>query len=122
MEHSTGFFSAIQQLRQLPLDVRTITLGINVADCHDRSLHSLCDSLYRRVVSKGERLTAVCGDVASLFGVPILQRRLCVTPIDRVSQGFSAEDFVNIAKTLDGAAANVHVDRIGGFAADVQHG
>ena len=121
-EHSTSFFSALQQLRQLPLDVRTITLGINVADCHDRSLHVLCESLYQRIVTKGAKLAAVCGEVSSLFGVPILQRRLCVTPIDRVAQGKNADDFVNIARTLDGAAANLHIDRIGGFAADVQHG
>ena len=122
MEHSTSFFSALQQLRQLPLDVRTITLGINIADCHDRSLHSMCESLYQRIVSKAARLSAVCGEVSSLFGVPILQRRLCVTPIDRVAQGFSEGDLVSIAKTLDGAAANLRIDRIGGFAADVQHG
>ena len=122
MVHSTGFFSALQQLRQLPLDVRTVTLGINIADCTDRSFHKLCDGIYQRIIEKAGRMNAVCSEVASLMGVPVLQRRLCVTPIDRVAQGFNAHDFVNIAKTLDGAAANVHADRIGGFAADVQHG
>lgn len=122
MVNSTGFFSALQQLRQLPLDVRTVTLGINIADCGDRSFHKLCDGMYHRIVDKAGRLNAVCTEVAALMGVPVLQRRLCVTPIDRVAQGFNASDFVNIAKTLDGAAANVHADRIGGFAADVQHG
>jgi uncharacterized protein (UPF0210 family) len=122
MEQSTGFFSALQQLRQLPLDVRTVTLGINIADCTDRSFHKLCDGMYQRIVDRAGRMNTVCSEVASLMGVPVLQRRLCVTPIDRVAQGFSASDFVNIAKTLDGAAANVHADRIGGYAADVQHG
>ncbi len=122
MVHSTGFFSALQQIRQLPLDVRTVTLGINIADCTDRSFHKLCDGIYQRIVDKAGRMNAVCSEVASMTGVPVLQRRLCVTPIDRVAQGFNASDFVNIAKTLDGAAANVHADRIGGFAADVQHG
>ena len=122
MEQNRGFFSALQQIRQLPLDVRTVTLGINIADCADRSFHKLCDGIYQRIISKAERMNAVCSEVASLMGVPVLQRRLCVTPIDRVAQGFNASDFVNIAKTLDGAAANVHADRIGGFAADVQHG
>ena len=122
MAHSTGYFSALQQLRQLPLDVRTVTLGINIADCADRSFHRLCDGIYQRIVEKAGRMNAVCSEVASLMGVPVLQRRLCVTPIDRVAQGFNASELVNIAKTLDGAAANVHADRIGGFAADVQHG
>lgn len=122
MDQLTGFFSALQQLRQLPLDVRTVTLGINISDCADRSFHKLCEGIYQRIISKAGRLNAVCSEVAALMGVPVLQRRLCVTPIDRVAQGFNATDFVNIAKTLDGAAANVHADRIGGYAADVQHG
>jgi uncharacterized protein (UPF0210 family) len=122
MVHKSGFFSALQHLRQVPLDVRTVTLGINIADCTDRSFHKLCDGIYHRIVDKAGRMNAICSEVASLMGVPILQRRLCVTPIDRVAQGFNASDFVNIAKTLDGAAANVHADRIGGYAADVQHG
>lgn len=122
MVQNTGFFSALQQIRQLPLDVRTVTLGINIADCADRSFHKLCDGIYQRILAKAGRLNAVCSEVASLMGVPVLQRRLCVTPIDRIAQGFNASDFVNIAKTLDGAAANVHADRIGGFAVDVQHG
>ena len=113
MAHNDSFFSALQQLRQLPLDVRTITLGINVSDCHNHSLHTLCEGLYQRIISKAERLTSVCGDVSSLFGVPIMQRRIVVTPIDRVAQGFAASDLVNVAKTLEGAAAQVRVDRIG---------
>lgn len=122
MIYNTGFFSALQHLRQLPLDVRTVTLGINISDCADRNFHKLCDGIYQRIIDRAGRLNSVCTEVASLMGVPVLQRRLCVTPIDRVAQGFQAADFVNIAKTLDGAAANVRADRIGGYAADVQHG
>lgn len=122
MSHNDSFFSALQQLRQLPLDVRTITLGINVSDCHDHTLHPLCEALYQRIIKRAERLTSVCGEVSSLFGVPILQRRIVVSPIDRLTQGFDAGDMVNVAKTLEGAAAQVRVDRIGGYAADVQHG
>jgi hypothetical protein len=122
MAHNDSFFSALQQLRQLPLDVRTVTLGINVSDCHEHALHPLCESLYQRIISKAERLTHVCGEVSSLFGVPILQRRIVVSPIDRIAQGFGAGDLINVAKTLEGAAAHVRVDRIGGYAADVQHG
>jgi len=122
MANNDSFFSALQQLRQLPLDVRTITLGISVADCRSQHLHSLCDGLYQRIIGRAERLTSVCGEVSSLLGVPIMQRRIVVTPIDRVAQGFDANDLVNVARTLEGAAAQVRVDRIGGFAADVQHG
>ncbi len=63
MDQSTGFFSALQQIRQLPLDVRTVTLGINIADCTDRSFHKLCDGVYQRIVTKAGRMNAVCTEV-----------------------------------------------------------
>ncbi|MFO0917441.1 MAG: DUF711 family protein [Planctomycetaceae bacterium] len=122
MEHSTSFFTALSQLPQVPLDIRTMTLGISIADCGDHSLHTLCDSIYRRINEAAGNFAKVCQDSANRFGVPILQRRLSVTPIDRVAQGHNADDLVHVARTLDGATAAVHADRIGGFAADVQHG
>jgi len=122
MEHSTSFFTALSQLPQVPLDIRTITLGISIADCGDHSLHTLCDSIYRRITDAAGSFSRVCSETSSRFGVPILQRRLCVTPIDRVAQGHTADDLMHVARTLDGATAAVHADRIGGFAADVQHG
>jgi hypothetical protein len=105
-----------------PLEVRTVTLGLNVADLADRNLHKLCDTLYQRIVSRAATFGAVCGAVAAEFGVPILQRRVCVTPLDRLAEGFGADDLVNIARTLDGAAAHVHVDQIAGYLARVPHG
>lgn len=122
MEHSTSFFAALSQLPQVPLDIRTITLGISISDCGDHNLHTLCDSIYRRITESAGSFSKVCTESASRFGVPILQRRLSVTPIDRVAQSHSAEDLVHVARTLEGATAAVHADRIGGFAADVQHG
>lgn len=122
MEHSSSFFTELSKLPQVPLDIRTITLGISIADCGDHNLHTLCDSIYRRITDAAGSFAKVCTEAASRFGVPILQRRLSVTPIDRVAQGHSGEDLVHVARTLEGAAAAVHADRIGGFAADVQHG
>src|SRR5581483_10801693 len=55
-------------------------------------------------------------------GVPILQRRVCVTPLDRLAEGFGADDMVNMARTLDGAAGHVHVDQIAGYLARAPHG
>jgi uncharacterized protein (UPF0210 family) len=122
MEHSSSFFTELAKLPQVPLDIRTITLGISIADCGDHNLHTLCDSIYRRIVEAAGNFAKVCTESASRFGVPILQRRLSVTPIDRLAQGRSGEDLVHVARTLEGATAAVHADRIGGFAADVQHG
>lgn len=122
MEHSTSFFTALSQLPQVPLDIRTITLGVSIADCGDHNLHTLCDSIYKRITEAAGDFARVCTESTSRFGVPILQRRLSVTPIDRVAQGHSAENLMHVARTLEGASAAVHAERIGGFAADVQHG
>jgi len=105
-----------------PLEVRTVTLGLNAADLADRVLHKVCDGLYQRIIAMAGTFGSVCEAVAAEYGVPILQRRVCVTPLDRLSEGFGADDLVNIARTLDGAAAHVHVDQIAGYLARAAHG
>jgi hypothetical protein len=105
-----------------PLEVRTVTLSLNAADLGDRNLHRLCEGLYQRIVQRAGSFVAVCGNVSAEFGVPILQRRVCVNPLDRLAEGFGTDDVVNIARTLDGAAAHVHVDQIAGYLARVPHG
>lgn len=100
-----------------PLEVRTVTLGINCADLGDRQLHTFCEGLYRRIVAKAQPFVSECLAVSGELGVPILQRRVCVTPLDRLTEGFGADDLLNVARTLDGAAANVHLDQISGYCA-----
>lgn len=122
MEHSTSFFAALAQLPHVPLDIRTMTLGISIADCGDHNLHTLCDGIYRRILDAAGSFARACSETSTRFGVPILQRRLSVTPIDRVAQGHGGDELLHVAKTLEDATCAVHADRIGGFAADVQHG
>jgi uncharacterized protein len=98
-----------------PLEVRTVTLAINVGDLAERSLHPLCEAIYQRVLARSQAFVAACGAVAAEYGIPILQRRACVTPLDRIAEGFGPEELVSIARTLDGAAANAHLDLIGGY-------
>lgn len=105
-----------------PLEVRTVTLGINAADVADRNLHRLCDGLYQRVLQRAQPFVRTCGEVSAEFGVPILQRRVCVAPVDRLCEGHGPDDVVNIGRTLDGAAAHVHLDQIAGYLVRVPHG
>ncbi|MBX3448067.1 MAG: DUF711 family protein [Planctomycetaceae bacterium] len=107
---------------QLPLEVRSMTLAINVADCADRSLHRLCDGIYQKVTRGAARFAEIAGDVAAEYGVPILQRRLAVSGVSEIADGFGPEDLLHVARTLDGAAAQVHAERIGGFSADARFG
>lgn len=105
-----------------PLEVRTVTLGINAGDLANRSLHGLCESLYQRILERAGMFSQICTSVAADLGVPILQRRVCVSPIDRLTEGHGSEDLINIGRTLDGAAASAHLDQISGFFVRAQHG
>ena len=105
-----------------PLEVRTVTLGMNVGDLANRNLHPLCESLYQRILDRAGSLRQACIQVAADTGVPILQRRVCVSPIDRLAEGHSPEDLVHIGRTLDGAAASAQLDQISGFFINAQHG
>lgn len=105
-----------------PLEVRTVTLGINVADLSDRSLNRLCEGLYQRILQQAQPFVQLCETVSAEYGVPILQRRVCVSPVDRLAEGHNPDDVLHIAKTLDGAAGHVRIDQIAGFLVRVQNG
>ena len=88
------------------LDVRTITLGISLLDCVDSNLDALCDKIYRKITSLASNLVATGRDIERDFGIPIVNKRISVTPISLVGGAAckSPEDFVTTAKTLDKAA------------------
>ena len=106
------------------LDVRTITLGISLLDCAGGSLEEVNDRIYRKITSLAGNLVATGQQIEQDFGIPIVNKRISVTPISLV--GGSAckcpEDFVTIAKTLDRAAKEVGVNFIGGYSALVSKG
>ncbi len=106
------------------LDVRTITLGISLLDCIDTDLEKLNDNIYRKITTLAENLVATGQDIENEYGIPIVNKRISVTPIALV--GASAcktpEDYVTIARTLDRAAKKVGVNFIGGYSALVSKG
>ncbi len=106
------------------LDVRTITMGISLLDCCDPDLKTLNEKIYRKITTYAKDLVSTGEAIARDFGVPIVNKRISVTPIALV--GGSAckcpEDFVTIAKTLDEAARQVGVNFIGGYSALVSKG
>lgn len=101
------------------LDVRTITLGISLLDCIDSDRKVLCDKIYNKITHIAENLVSVGEDIGREFGIPIVNKRISVTPIALVggSACQTPEDFVEIAKTLDRAAETVGVNFIGGYSA-----
>ncbi len=106
------------------LDVRTITLGISLLDCIDADLDRLNDKIYNKITTVAKDLVAVGEQIEKEFGIPIVNKRISVTPIALVggSACKTAKDFVTIAKTLDRARKDVGVNFLGGYSALVSKG
>ncbi|MBQ7405615.1 MAG: PFL family protein, partial [Candidatus Methanomethylophilaceae archaeon] len=106
------------------LDVRTITMGISLLDCIDSDLDTLCKNIYDKITASARDLVRVGDDIGLEFGVPVINKRISVTPIALVggSACKSPKDFVKVAETLDSAAKEVGVNFIGGYSALVQKG
>lgn len=106
------------------LDVRTITLGISLIDCITDDLEKLTCNIYEKITTTARDLVAVGKDIEKEFGIPIVNKRISVTPIGLIGASAckSPDDFVRIAKTLDEAAAKVGVNFIGGYSALVAKG
>ena len=106
------------------LDVRTITMGISLLDCCDSNLDALNEKIYRKITTYAKDLVSTGEAIARDFGVPIVNKRISVTPIALVGGCAckSPEDFVTLARTLDRAAKEVGVNFIGGYSALVSKG
>ena len=106
------------------LDVRTITLGISLMDCCDPDLKKLNDKIYKKITRIAKDLVPVGAAIEREFGIPIVNKRVSVTPISIVGSSAcrTSEDFVSIAKTLDKAAKDVNVNFIGGYSTLVPKG
>lgn len=106
------------------LDVRTITLGISLLDCIDDDINVLNSNIYKKITTVAKDLVKTGEDISKEFGIPIVNKRISVTPIGLIGASAcnSVDDFVSIAKTLDKAAADVGVNFIGGFSALVAKG
>lgn len=106
------------------LDVRTITMGISLLDCSSDSVKKTCENIYKKITTKAENLVKVGKEIELDFGIPIVNKRVSVTPIALVGASCckTVEDYVEIAKTLDKAAHTIGVNFIGGFSALVSKG
>ena len=104
------------------LDVRTVTMGISLFDCVSDDPDRLCDRIYSKLCRKAKELVAVVGQIEKEFGIPIINKRISVTPISLIGADFDNDAYVKIARTLDRAAKDLGVNFIGGFGALVQKG
>ena len=113
-----------KMIEQENLDVRTITMGISLLDCMDSDIDKVCENIYRKITTKAQNLVSVGEEIEKKFGVPIVNKRISITPIGFVGSSScrTTQDFVKIAKALDKAAKATRVNFIGGYTAVVSKG
>ncbi|OCG03997.1 PFL family protein [Gilliamella sp. wkB112] len=112
----------IKMIEEEKLDIRTITMGISLLDCIDSDGEKARQKIYEKITRLAKNLVKVGEDISSEFGIPIINKRISVTPISLIAGASNDKDYVEFAKTLDAAAKAVGVNFIGGFSALVQKG
>jgi uncharacterized protein (UPF0210 family) len=98
----------IEMLKNENLDVRTVTLGISLRDCVSSSVDELCGRVRLKIEKHAKDLVFVCDQVSKKYGIPIVNKRLAVTPIAAVAEGLKGEEYLEVARTLDRGAKGVH--------------
>ena len=122
MLRSDQILATVEMIQKENLDVRTVTMGISLLDCRCGDVEETCKKIHTRITDYAGHFVATCDAISKKYGIPVVNKRIAVTPIAFVGAGFFRDDFVRIAKTLDQAATDVGVDILGGFSAQVEKG
>ncbi len=120
---NTGeILQTIEMIDQQHLDIRTITMGINLLDCCDSDPKAACRKIYDKITSSARHLVRVGGEIEAEFGIPIVNKRISVTPMALVAGASQTDNYVPFAEAMDRAAKETGVNFIGGFSALVHKG
>lgn len=122
MINTQDVLETINMIREENLDIRTITMGISLWDCVSEDVDRLCDKIYDKITTRAEKIVATGNDIEKMYGIPIVNKRVSVTPISLVGGAASPEGYLKIAHTLQRAADTLGINFIGGFSALVQKG
>jgi uncharacterized protein (UPF0210 family) len=122
MINTQDVLETINMIREECLDIRTITMGISLWDCVSDDTDRLCDKIYDKITKKAEHLVKTGADIEKMYGIPIVNKRVSVTPVSLIGGNSSPEGYIKIAKTLQRAANTLGINFIGGFSALVQKG
>ena len=120
--NSSEILQTIEMIDQQHLDVRTVTMGISLLDCADADMNLCCEKVYEKICRKAEKLVETGCAIEREFGIPIVNKRVSVSPISLVASSCREDDYTPLALTLDKAAKAVGVNFIGGFSALAQKG
>lgn len=122
MLNARDILETITMIQEEHLDVRTITMGISLLDCCHSDIDIMCDRVYDKITRKAKNLVAVGEQIEKEFGIPIINKRISVTPAAMILASCENRDAVRLAKTLERAACECGVNFLGGFSALVQKG
>lgn len=122
MVRAEDIFETNRMIAEYNLDVRTITMGLSLLDCAHPDLNVFCTNIYDKITRKAEKLVATGEEIEATFGIPIVNKRIAVTPIAIAASACKTDSYVPVAQALDRAAKEVGVNFIGGFSALVDCG
>ncbi len=122
MIEKIDILETIRMISEEHLDIRTVTMGISLLSCAGNDVDTVCKKVYDKITGAAADLVSVAEQISVEYGVPIINKRISVTPVSLVLQSEKSEDFVKLAMTLDDAAKKTGVNFIGGFSALVQKG
>ena len=122
MLNTIDILETIKMITEENLDIRTVTMGISLFDCISDDPQRLEKKIYDKITGSAKNLVKVCEELERTYGIPIVNKRISVTPISYVGAGLSPDGFVRLAKVLERAARELGVNFIGGYSAHVQKG
>ena len=122
MLNTNDILETIRMIADENLDVRTVTMGISLLDCADPDPKKACEKIYQKITTRAKDLVKTANEISDTYGMPIVNKRISVTPIAMLLASAPDADPVEYAKTLDAAAKAVGVDFLGGFSALVHKG
>lgn len=122
MINQNEIIETLSMIKEQNLDVRTTTLGLSLLDCASDNIDTVCQKVYDKITKNAQNLVKVGEDIERDYGIPIINKRISVTPISLIGASTNASSYVPIAKAMDRAAKDVGVNFIGGFSALVHKG
>ncbi len=122
MIRSDQILNTVDMIQKENLDVRAVTMGISLLDCRRSDVDRTCQAIKEKIEVSAAKLVDTCDAISTEYAIPVVNKRISVTPIAHVGAGFDVPGFIKIAKALDEAADAVGVDFLGGFSADVANG
>ena len=113
MLRSDQILATVEMIQKENLDVRTVTMGINLLDCRGGDIETTCNNIEKKIGSLAHNFVPTCDRIGRKLGIPVVNKRISVTPIALVGAGFNRHEFIELAKCLDKSADLAGVDILG---------